>query len=176
MLAGTKLYLSVAANNKSELKEALQYPIELIDETMHEIRLLTKRSTTPKQNINLKELIHSLLETLEKNTTVKTSFAYNVATDFNDDDLKLNIYRIVQEQTNNIMKHADATHVSISLETHNDIIYITVADDGNGFDVNKKREGIGLSNIINRVESFNGKVNIESALGKGCKLELIIPY
>ncbi|MGF2412059.1 PAS domain-containing sensor histidine kinase [Ferruginibacter sp.] len=176
MLAGTKLYLSVAGNSKNELKEALQYPIELIDETMHEIRLLTRRSTTPKQNINLKELVHSLLETLDKNTSIKTSFAYSVATDFNDDDLKLNIYRILQEQTNNIMKHADAANVNIALETSSNVIYIEVKDDGKGFNVNKKREGIGLSNIINRVESFNGKVVIQSTQGKGCKLQITIPY
>lgn len=176
MLAGTKLYLSVVGNGNTQLKEAIKYPIQLIDDTMNEIRLLTKRSTTPKQNINLKELIHSLLEALDKNTGIKTSFDYNVASDFNDDDLKLNIYRILQEQTNNIMKHAEAVNVSITLETKSNVIYVEVKDDGKGFKVNKKSEGIGLANIVNRAESFNGKVLIQSAPGKGCKLELTIPY
>lgn len=176
MLAGTKLYLSVAGNTKTELKEALQYPIELIDETMNEIRLLTKRSTTPKQNINLKELVHCLLETLQKNTAIKIKFAYNVATDFNDDDLKLNIYRIIQEQTNNIMKHAEAANVSVAIKTSNNILQIKVSDDGKGFDVNKRREGIGISNIINRTETFNGKVKIKSEPGQGTLLALNIPY
>jgi two-component system, NarL family, sensor histidine kinase UhpB len=176
MLAGTKLYLSVAGNKKPELMEALQYPLELIDDTMNEIRLLTRRSTTPKQNINLKELVHCLIETLQKNTVIKIHFAYNVATDFTDDDLKLNIYRIIQEQTNNIMKHAEASQVNIAIETSSNVIEITVADDGRGFDVNKRRPGIGISNIINRAETFNGKVEIKSTPGKGTSLELKIPY
>jgi two-component system sensor histidine kinase UhpB len=176
MLAGTKLYLSVAGNKKPELMEALQYPLELIDETMHEIRLLTRRTTTPKQNINLKELVLGIIETLQKNTAIKIRFSYNVATDFNDDDLKLNIYRIIQEQTNNIIKHAEAANIYISIETSSDIIEITVTDDGRGFDVGKKRSGIGLSHIVNRAETFNGKVEIKSEPGNGATLKLKIPY
>jgi two-component system sensor histidine kinase UhpB len=176
MLAGTKLYISVAANNNIALKEVLQYPIELIDETMNEIRILTRKSVTPLQNINLKELVQLLLEGLDKNTAIKTAFVYNVASDFNDDDLKLNIYRIIQEQSGNIVKHAEAGNVRILIETDNDIVYVTVSDDGKGFNVNKKRDGIGITNIIHRVESFNGEVVIKSAIGKGCKLQIKIPY
>jgi len=176
MLAGTKLYLSVAGNSSEVLKKAIQYPIQLIDDTMAEIRLLTSRSVTPQKNINLKEMVYLLLETLNKNTTMKTCFAYNMATDFNDDDLKLNIYRIIQEQTNNIIKHSDAGNVGILMETANNVATINITDDGKGFDATRKREGIGITNIINRVESFNGEVLIKTAAGKGCKLKITIPY
>lgn len=176
MLAGTKLYLSVAGTNNAELKSALEYPLYLIDETMTEIRLLTRRSVTPKQNVNLNELLQTLIDTMFKNALVKTSFVYNVADNLLDDEIKLNIYRIVQEQANNIIKHAAAANVGISVNACNNIIDIAVTDDGKGFDVNTKREGIGISNIINRVESFNGKVVIESSAGNGCKLLINIPY
>ena len=176
MLAGTKLYLSVAGTNNAELKAALEYPLYLIDETMTEIRLLTRRSVTPKHNVNLNELLQTLIDTMFKNALVKTNFVYNVADNLLDDEIKLNIYRIVQEQASNIIKHAGAVHVGISVNACNNIIDIAVTDDGKGFDVNKKREGIGISNIINRVESFNGEVVIESSDGKGCKLLIKIPY
>jgi signal transduction histidine kinase len=143
---------------------------------MNEIRILTRKSVTPLQNINLKELVQLLLEGLDKNTAIKTAFIYNVASDFKDDDLKLNIYRIIQEQTGNIVKHSGASNVRISIETDNDIVYVTVSDDGKGFNVNKKRDGIGITNIIHRVESFNGEVVIKSGAGKGCKLQIKIPY
>ncbi|MGG9961964.1 PAS domain S-box protein [Ferruginibacter sp. SUN106] len=176
MLAGTKLYLSVAGNGNAQLKEALQYPIQLIDETMTEIRLLTKRSVTPKQNVNLKELLQTLVDTMFKSTAIKTCFVYKIVNECLEDELKLNIYRILQEQTNNIMKHACAANVNIAVKANNNVINIMVTDDGNGFDTSKKREGIGISNIINRVESFNGEVVIESAPGNGCKLLIKIPY
>ncbi|MGG9961962.1 PAS domain-containing sensor histidine kinase [Ferruginibacter sp. SUN106] len=176
MLAGIKLYLSVASNGNARLKEALQYPIELIEKTMTEIRLLTKRSVTLKQNINLKDLLQTLVDTMFKSTAIKTCFVYKVVNECLDDELKLNIYRILQEQTNNIMKHACAATVNISVKANDHILNVVVSDDGNGFDINKKREGIGMSNIINRVESFNGEVVIESAPGNGCKLRIKIPY
>ncbi|WP_462250033.1 PAS domain S-box protein [Ferruginibacter sp.] len=175
MLAGTKLYLSAAGNNNKELKELVQYPIRLIEDTMKEIRLLTSKVVTPIQNIDLKELVQSLLEALDKTTVIKTLFTYNVINNFRDDDLKLNIYRIIQEQTNNIIKHAEAGNIEILIEVDNHIINIAVTDDGNGFDVCKKREGIGISNIINRVESFNGKAVLKSSKGKGCVLQIKIP-
>jgi two-component system sensor histidine kinase UhpB len=175
MLAGTKLYLSVAGQGNAELKKALDYPLQLIDDTMTEIRLLTRRSVTPKHNVNLKELLQTLIENMFKNTAIKTSFNYKVTDDF-EDELKLNIYRIVQEQTSNILKHAAAATVNITVKAQNHCISIAIADDGKGFEVNKKRDGIGISNIINRAESFNGQVEIVSTPANGCKLLIEIPY
>jgi len=176
MLAGTKLYLSIAANGNKQLQESLKYPIELIDETMKEIRLLTRRSVTPKQNINLKELVQVLLETMFKSTGSKTCFTYNVVKEIDDDDLKLNIYRIIQEQSNNIIKYANATSINIAIKAYNHAINVTISDDGVGFDANKKRVGIGIRNIINRVESFNGVIKIISSPGNGCRMLIEVPY
>ena len=93
-----------------------------------------------------------------------------------DDDLKLNIYRVIQEQINNIIKHADPKNVSVTVIAKNKIIYLTVTDDGKGFDMEKRRTGIGISNMMNRVESFNGKTEIVSSPGNGCRTTIEIPY
>jgi signal transduction histidine kinase len=166
----------VAGNENNVIKDALKYPIQLIEDTMTEIRLLTKRSVTPKQNINLIELVQTLADTMFKNASLKTVFEYKITNDVLDDELKLNIYRIIQEQASNILKHANASNIMIAIKAGNYMVDIAVTDDGNGFDTNKKRDGIGISNIINRVESFNGEVAIESAPGQGCKLLIKIPY
>ena len=92
-----------------------------------------------------------------------------------DEDLKLNIYRIVQEQINNILKYAEASNATISINEINGEIYVSILDNGKGFEPLLKRKGIGISNIINRIESYNGDVTIESSPGKGCKLEIRIP-
>lgn len=175
ILAGIKLHLEMAGKDK-KLKELIKYPIELLDSTIHEIRLLSSKLVTPLKNINLKGLIQQLLVDLRKNTKIKISFAYNLSGLLISDDLKLNIYRTIQEQLNNITKHAAARNVNISVQAHNNIISIVVADDGKGFDVNKKRKGIGISNMMNRIESFNGEVSIESSPGKGCRIMIKVPY
>jgi PAS domain S-box-containing protein len=176
ILAGTKLYLTMAGRHNKKVKDLIKYPLELIDNCISEIRLLTSKNVTPVKNINLKKLIQALVDNLNKNTAIKTVFNYNITNEILDDELKLNIYRIVQEQINNLLKHAAPLNALITLVAVGNIIRVTVTDDGTGFDINKKREGIGITNMINRVESFNGTINIESLPGKGSKIQIEIPY
>lgn len=175
ILASTKIYLDVAGEKNAEVSLLLQYPLKLIENAIQEIRGLTHGYVAPLKNIDLYELTQLLLDRLHDNFKIKTSFVYNVSQEM-DDELKLNIYRIIQEQTNNIIKHAAANNVSVTMETANATINILVADDGKGFNPDKRRKGIGISNMINRIESFNGEMHIESAPGKGSVLHVKIPY
>lgn len=175
ILAGTKMYLDKAGKNDEKLEALIKYPVELIDLCMDEIRLLSRKLVTPVKDINLQELVQSLLAILDKNLKIKTSFVYDISISI-EDELKLNIYRILQEQVNNIIKHAQSQHVVISIKESDKSISIVIIDDGQGFDVNQKRKGVGISNMINRVESFNGEVLMESAPGEGCAIRIIIPY
>ncbi|MEO8172175.1 MAG: PAS domain S-box protein [Sediminibacterium sp.] len=176
ILAGTKMFLTSAAKKDNKVMELVKYPLELIDNTISEIRSLSTRQVTPLRNIDLQELVQSLLVDLRKNTSIETDFIYTVPSESMDDDLKLNIYRIIQEQITNIVKHAHPKKISITVECVDGSINIVVADDGKGFDTGKKRKGIGISNMINRVESFNGSVSIESSPGNGCRLNISLPY
>ena len=88
---------------------------------------------------------------------------------------KLNLYRIVQEQLNNVYKHASASRAQVKMYSEKDQIYISIHDNGIGFEVGMKKNGVGIVNIINRVESFNGKVSFETNPGIGCKLDIRIP-
>ena len=121
-------------------------------------------------------MIRKLLTKLSQNIVIKTDFTYSVSNLHLPDDLKLNVYRIIQEQLNNIAKHAAAKNVSVSVQTANNMISVVVADDGKGFDLNEKRKGIGISNMINRIQSFSGEVAIESSPGKGCRIVIKAPY
>lgn len=175
ILAGTKMYLSSAGKKNEDLKELIRYPMELIDSSIEEIRTLCQRLVTPVKNVVLEELILQLLDRFKRTTSIYTDLIYDVDDAMLSDDLKLNTYRIVQEQLNNIIKYAGAKNVTISIEVKNKIIHVVVEDDGKGFDVEARREGIGISNIVNRAESFNGHVKIISSAGKGCRLNVIIP-
>lgn len=87
---------------------------------------------------------------------------------------KLNIYRIIQESTQNIIKHANATYVSISVLLDTEIS-ILIQDNGVGFDTAKKQNGIGLQNIKDRLQSINGTLYIDSQLKKGTTININIP-
>ena len=96
--------------------------------------------------------------------------------DLNEDrlseDLKISIYRIIQEQLNNIRKHAQASKVHLLLEHSDNNMSLFIDDDGRGFDVHSKRKGLGITNIINRAETFNGNVELVSSPGKGCSTHI----
>lgn len=175
ILAGTKMFLSSAGKNDERLQSLIKYPMELLDKCMDEIRQLSHKQVTPLKDINLRDLVVTLLRDLEKNTSIKTNFTYELGGKM-DDDMNLNIYRIIQEQVSNISKHAGAGHVNIVIEGRGNQVKILVEDDGKGFDVNQQRRGVGISNMINRIELFNGEVSIESAPGKGTRVLISIPY
>ena len=85
------------------------------------------------------------------------------------------LFRITQEQINNILRHAEARVIQIKLESDAEYIVLTIADDGKGFDPLNYKKGLGLTNITNRASLFNGVVEIEAAKGKGCRLSVTIP-
>ena len=95
------------------------------------------------------------------------------------------IYRILQEAINNIMKHAQATHIEIIAEADAENIYIEINDNGIGFKVKIDEiydgqssgiHGLGLLNMKERTEMLDGKFNITSTPGKGTTISLKIPY
>ena len=151
ILASTKLYLGIAGNKDPRLKELIEYPLELIDSSIEEIRSLCRKLVTPIKNIDLKALVQRLIDDLNQNSTIKAGFSYSVNSESVADDLKLNIYRIIQEQTNNILKYSEATNVNISITAKDRVINIVVEDDCKGFNVISKRKGIGISHMINRI-------------------------
>ncbi|MCC7302380.1 MAG: tetratricopeptide repeat protein [Bacteroidia bacterium] len=87
------------------------------------------------------------------------------------------LYRVVQEGMNNILKHAGATSVSIQLIRHPDVISLMIEDNGKGFNPDSLtgHSGIGIRNIVTRVESLNGNVTFDSRPGKGTTLNIEIP-
>jgi signal transduction histidine kinase len=175
ILAAARMYLSAAGDEAAGVKEVVKYPMALIDNSIEEIRLLCQNLVAPLKNIDLEDLLLTLLGILNKGEQTKTNLSYSISEELLSDDLKLNIYRIMKEQINNISKYAEAKHVSVAVETWGKAIHLTVEDDGKGFDPEKKRTGIGISNMINRIESFNGKTALDSSPGNGCKLQISIP-
>ncbi|MFQ6601915.1 sensor histidine kinase [Flavobacterium sp. C3NV] len=90
---------------------------------------------------------------------------------------KINLYRIIQEAILNINKYANAENceVRIQLEDHN-LLKLIITDDGKGFDIKSKKNGIGLSNMKERANSLKGQFNIESKIGEGTKIEVTFNF
>lgn len=169
------MFLSMAAKKSPETKALLEYPMELLDSSIQEIRLLSQKQVTPLKDLNLKGMIQNILVDFSKSTKTASKFDYTADDDTIPDEIKLTLYRIVQEQVNNIYKHAEAKNIWIELSTANNAVNLRITDDGIGFVVNKKRKGIGIANMTDRIASFNGTLEIKSSPGTGCQLNISIP-
>jgi len=85
------------------------------------------------------------------------------------------IYRVAQEALANVARHSRARHVDVSLVYNGAVLVLTVADDGRGFDVGLKGQGVGLRSIRERVGSVHGSVQVQSAPGQGTKIIVQVP-
>jgi PAS domain S-box-containing protein len=176
ILASARIYLTASCENNRDNKDVLALEsITLIDSAIQELRLLARNEITPQGKLDLRQLIQPLVDNLNEHAVLETKFDYCVTTPAVDADLKLNIYRIVQEQITNILKHSFASSVHIRLNGDDNYICLSVADDGKGFETANNRKGIGITNIMNRIESFNGEFSLQSSPGNGCKLSVKFP-
>lgn len=175
ILGASNLYINTAMTDEEMRQELLERSTELVSNAINEIRKISKSLITPGlREIGLFESIEDIIDDLK---VAGAQFAINldlenITEEQIEDRQKLTIFRIVQEQLNNIVKHAQATQVLIRLSGEGDHIVLTVADNGVGFEVGRHRKGVGITNIISRAELLNGKVDIQSAPGEGCTLSV----
>jgi len=92
-----------------------------------------------------------------------------------DERLQLTIFRIVQEQLNNILKHAKATQASINLTRQGNEIILLITDNGKGCNTLAPEKGTGIINIRSRAELYHGNVTIVSKPGEGYELKVVLP-
>ena len=176
ILAAAKLQLEMAMTGHNGA-QPLKKSSENINLAIKEIRQLSQSLVAPSLgDVPLSHAIRDLIDNISMASSLKLELdVRNYDEDSIDDNIKLMLYRIVQEQLNNILKHSFAKKALIELNTSSDDIMLSVKDDGRGFDTSKSSGGIGLRNMTNRASLYNGTTRIISSPGKGCYLEVTVP-
>ncbi len=177
LLGASRLYLDMAKRDDQNRDMYLNRSSEYTLTAIEEIRKLSKSLTADIiRNFGLYEAIAKIChDTMESNSIKLDCKMDRLLEKKVNDKFKLNIFRIIQEQINNILKHAKAAHVSVSLSQTKKTILLVVSDDGTGFDTEKKRNGIGMTNIQSRAELYKGNALFASSPGKGCVLKVSFP-
>ena len=165
MLASCKLMLEVAIENKANAEMLTQKSYQSIQTVINEIRRISHDlNPSAITDVGLVEAIEQLIDKINISGRIKIDFLadqkrYNHH--LNEDD-KITIFRIVQEQLNNILKHSRATKVVIRLEVLEDTVKLSIKDNGIGFDIAKCKKGLGLRNIYNRIEYYGGHIQLKN--------------
>jgi PAS domain S-box-containing protein len=177
-LTTTRLYLEVASElANGRVLELIRLAHKNLSDTVHEIRSLSQSLVPPTLgDLGLAESIQDLCDSLRRTHSFKVIFQHRY---FSEDELpgnlKLMIFRIIQEQVSNIIRHAEAKTIIIKLQADAESVSFSIADDGKGFDPQDYKKGMGFSNMSNRASLFDGKAAIDAAPGKGCTVTVTIP-
>jgi PAS domain S-box-containing protein len=179
ILSTAKLYLELAKTDTKQKEALIKRSADSIFTAINEIRHISKALVPPSvKDLGLIDSINDLVESLRITNALQVQFTHGG--DFDhiiDDKQKLMLYRIIQEQVSNVLKHAAATCITIDLKMNGKLINLSIVDNGKGFEPGKVKfkKGVGLSNIESRAHLFNGEVIISTAPGKGCKLFIQVP-
>lgn len=172
LLSGIKLQLStISPSLDVEQSQGLvENTMQRLDDAMDELRRIA-RSLMPEILIKYGlgeatiEYCRGLKKTGVKNVVCQV---FNFQTTM-EHTRQVVLYRIMQELVNNAIKHADAEQILVLLQQTGDTVFLTVEDDGKGFDVaaGSKLKGAGMANIQARVDFLGGKIDIQSETGTG---------
>lgn len=167
----------VKANRESPDLSLVEKSYDHVNTAMEELRKLSHSLVSPTlKEIGLRESLKGFIQELNMTHEFKVQLIYKINQARTlDHKLELALYRIIQEQMNNIVKYAKANTIIIHLREKDQQLDLSILDDGVGFDTTKKVNGIGLRNIQSRVDIFSGSMDILSSPGDGCRLEVRIP-
>ncbi len=177
-LSALRMHMQVIKDN-IEL-EKYENILSLIDSGISEYRSVSHNLIPPVLNKDgLDNALNFMVEKLNTASPIKITYKSNLNELKINDKIEIELYRIVQELVNNSLRHAEAKIINITLKNNKSkMLRIVVEDDGKGFDVKKLMassiDGIGLSNIINRIHMLKGKIQIDSVVNKKTTISINI--
>jgi PAS domain S-box-containing protein len=177
VLTTVKLFTELCIDGKADNAVVLPKCASLLNDCINEIRSLSKQLSAPSLGSmnfreSLKDLVTSIAHASEMEIRLHVGLEMCMEM---DTELHLTLYRIVQEQLTNIMKHAKARTVSIELEEKDASMHLLIQDDGVGFDMSQKTGGIGLTNMRSRAVILGGSFEIYSQIAKGTRMMVRFP-
>lgn len=178
MLAYMTLYINmIKAKGNYTLHEIGELE-KSVKHTLEQVRTLSRTLTPPAiRDLGLRDAVIELVNSygiLQK--PVFNLKVYSQELDVRVAmDKKHVIYRVIQELLNNAFKYADANTIQLELKVEENIFQMLYADDGKGFDTKKIKKGVGLDSMRSRIRFHNGDIAIQTAPGKGVKIQFKIP-
>jgi two-component system NarL family sensor kinase len=180
-MSAAKINLTVIGGElpfiNDDQRKRFEKVINLVDYGFREVRTISHNMMPwALHKTGLAQVIKQFIENIENEAIAINFFSRGFDVPF-DDTTEIILYRVLQESVNNVMKHANASRLDISLIRDKDNISLTIEDNGKGFDAANPgiNKGMGLSNLRSRINFLNGKVELDSQVGKGTLVSVYIP-
>lgn len=126
---------------------------------------------------NFVAIVHNLLD--EQSNSFEPVLTFSIDEKIHWESIgnttKINLYRILQESLQNINKYAQAKNIHVEFKTDGNLLTLKVTDDGVGFEVDTKKRGIGLQNMLSRTSESEGSFEVQSKKGKGTTINVSVP-
>lgn len=129
------------------------------------------------EKFGLTEALENLFEQLQQSTTINWKFELDDVDGLIPQQKEINFYRVIQEGTNNVIRHSNAKSAEIRISRDIDQIAVAISDSGQGFDVRTEKvlEGLGFLGMRERISSLGGRMEVYSRPGEGTELKFVIP-
>jgi signal transduction histidine kinase/ligand-binding sensor domain-containing protein len=154
---------------------------EIAAQSIEEVREIA-RNLRPHQldELGLTQALRSIVTRIAPSSPVRFTMQSDEVDGLLDKEYEINLYRIVQECVNNILKHSEATEAQVNVARNGHRVEITITDNGKGFDVEATRSdptvGSGLAGMVERARMIGGTVAISAAASRGCTTSVIVPF
>ena len=181
LLSMIKLHFQKTNENIEQLKsdnlKDYRKANKLLDEACDEVRKIAfNLNSGLLKNFGLTVAMEDLASTLRKSGEFDVELIVHNFEERLSSDYEITIYRIIQELVANILRHADATEISFQILKKDEMLQLTIEDNGRGYKVNHdKKGGMGLKNIKSRLIPLNGTMNVDSHIGRGTSVFIEIP-
>jgi signal transduction histidine kinase len=165
------------AGSSNDVRKAVSDLRELVVATLQDVRRLAVQ-LRPKalDDFGLVPALERLVQTFSETSGIDVDLEAQLGEKRLPTEVETTFYRIVQEALTNVVKHAEATRVSILLVHRNGSATAVIEDDGRGFDpANAASDSLGLQGMRERVELHDGRLNLEAAPGAGTTLVVEVP-
>ncbi len=178
-LGSRRVLLSSALKrgDPERLAAAVAEALEDMGRDIDELRaLITELRPATLDQLGLRAALEDLTERVAAATGIDSELELSIAAGRLDPELETVVYRLVQEALTNIVKHAEASGVTLQVAEAEGRLDVLVSDDGCGFDTEAERDGFGLDGMRERVELVGGELQIESKPGSGTRMMATIPF
>jgi signal transduction histidine kinase len=169
---------SVKQGPHEHLEKVTRIKNQLIDMSTDVHRISRQLHPTIIEDLGLLRAIESECYSLMLRDELIVNFKKNNVPEFISNSVSLCIYRVIQEGLNNIVHHSGVKVCDVSLSIAQDKIFLTIKDEGRGFDPTevKRKPGLGLSSMRERVLFVQGSFSVETGNGRGTTIKVQIPF